>query len=1003
MSTGFTEASTIQKALVKWAVEGGWTQVPGDELPRHTTDVLITDWVVDALVRLNPDLDRAGDNVSIIVAELRAAVISAGSDGLLAANELMTTILRGNRTFKDVATSKSVPRRFIDFDDPASNQYVVADEVTLGSRRFDVVFYVNGFPLVVIETKTPVGKKITWLNAAKDLVDVYQDDYPSFFATNLFQVATDGHDLRYGAVAEPAQAWSRWGDMDGDPALIGPQRVERDARLLLDPFMVLRILRSYTLFAHSGVAGSRKLLPRYPQVQAAEAIHDKVLTGRPGGLIWHYQGSGKTFLSLFAALRLLNDPHAGDPTVIMLVDRTQLASQAKETFLTGGMPRLEAPQRSEELHDLLRGDYRGIIVTTIHKFAEAGFLNARDNIVVLVDEAHRTQEGNLGTQLRAAVPNARFFGMTGTPIADTDRNTFKLFGDPGDPGFVMSTYEPERSIADGTTVPVYVESRRVGFDLDQDALDAADEELAEQEGLTEDQHAYIASKVARKKVFFSNPDRVAAVCVDIVDHYRAKFAPLGLKAQVVALDREMVVAYKDGLERVITDRGLPYTVELNMTVTGGKDDPYAKYELDEAAEEKQKKRFTDPDDPLTFLVVTAKLMTGFDAPNEGVIYLDKPLTRHTLFQAITRPNRKYTSPDGAVKDYGLVVDYLGMDKAIDNALRTPDLDTPGQKRTVGVNELAGRFVVQIATTMTRFAGIDPDDDSFEALTAALQAIGVGDARDDFAAKFLKLQGMWEFLDPHPILAKYAAEYRWLAKVYDAARPHDAAHELLWARVGPKTIALVHQHMENITVTHRGGRAIIEPAALIALRDLTDDGTVEPPTDGGEDKPAEEMTVEEVLDSIEARIQRRLTTSAHKGVYESLAKRLELLRQQMLAQPDDAVGYLMKAFDVAKLTVRAERMEDEGTLAGNEALFDPNIGALSQIVAENKPAGVDVVVEKLAAEIDAIVKLVAFTGWTEKDEGAKKVKSELRVLLKRYGLPIKGEPFDSAYAYIRENY
>jgi len=1011
MSAGFTESSTIQKSLVEWATDGGWEHVRGDQLPRHTTDVLVEEWVVDALVRLNPELDSDPLTLQLVLSEIRAAVISAGSDGILAANELLTTMLRGvDHTYKDVTSNKSLPRQLISFDRPENNRFVVANEVTIGTkgaggRRFDVVLYVNGFPLVVIETKTPVGKKVTWLNGAKDLVEVYQDEYPTFFAPNLFQVATDGHDLRYGPVAQQPEDWTRWGDMDGDAALVGPERVERDAKLLLDPLMVLRILRSYTLFAN-GKTGTYKILPRYPQVQAAEAIHDKVLTGRPGGLIWHYQGSGKTFLCLFAALRLLKDAAAGSPTVIMLVDRTQLASQAKHTFLTGDNARLEVPKRSEDLHRLLRNDYRGIIITTIHKFDGAGFLNARDNIVVLVDEAHRTQEGNLGQQLRTALPNARFFGMTGTPIADTDRNTFKLFGDPDDPDFVMSTYEPERSIADGTTVPVYVESRRVGFDLDQEALDAEEEELAEQEGLTAAQRAYIASKVARKKVFFSNPERVTAICEDIVDHYVAKFSPLGLKAQVVALDRELVVAYKDTLERVIAERGLPYTVELNMTVNGAKDDSYAQYAIDEAEEEKQKKRFTDPDNPLTFLVVTAKLMTGFDAPNEGVIYLDKPLTRHTLFQAITRPNRKYTADDGTVKQYGLVVDYLGMDKAIETALRTPDLET-GQKRTVDVNELAGRFVVQISATMVRFAGIDTDDASFDALKAALQRIGTEEAREQFATEFMKLQGMFEFLDPHPILTKYRAEYRWLAKVYDAARPHDPSSELLWNRVGTKTIALVHKHMDNITVTHRGGRAIIEPTALAALRELTDDGTITPPDDtDSETKPAEEMTVEEVMESIEARIKRRLKGAegdAARKVYESLAKRLELLRQQMLAQPDDAVGYLMKAFDVAKLTVRAERMEDDGTLSGNEALFDPNIGALTQIVAENKPEGVDVVVEKLAAEIDAIVKLIAFTGWTDKDEGAKKVKSELRLVLKKYRLPIKGEPFESAYAYIRENY
>lgn len=204
-----------------------------------------------------------------------------------------------------------------------------------------------------------------------------------------------------------------------------------------------------------------------------------------------------------------------------------------------------APQR-RELHSLLRSGEPGVVITTVHKFAEAGHLNDRSNIVVLVDEAHRSQEGKLGDAWRAAVPNAKFFGATGTAIQDKDRSTFKLFGDPSDPDFVMSRYTPEQSIADGFTKPVVVEGRAVGFNLDKEALDEAFEELAAEEDLDEDDKVYLSGKASHIETILSNPERVAAVCADIVDHFLTYVAPLGQKAQVVAYNQRLVVCLRAG-------------------------------------------------------------------------------------------------------------------------------------------------------------------------------------------------------------------------------------------------------------------------------------------------------------------------------------------------------------------------------------------------------------------------------------------------------------------------
>lgn len=1008
---GFNEASTIQTELIVWAKAQGWEHIRGIDLPRADNhEVVIEAWSVPALQSLNPELDEDQDNLELVVSQIRAATLSAQNDGLVKSNELLTTMLRGVYAFNQSVdgSSKRIPRDLIDFETPANNRLVVSDEVTIGptgkARRFDVVYYVNGYPLVVIETKNPVNAKTTWLSAAKELHDVYETEYPNFFAPNLLVAATDGLEFKYGAVRQPYASWNVWGSTDDDPTLSGPARVKRSAQLLLHPVMVLNILKDFALFSHSTSASGKdmKILPRYPQVEAATAIHDKVLSGRPGGLIWHHQGSGKTFLTVFAAFKLLSDDAVGNPTVIILVDRKELVRQTRAVFETAGMPRLMAPDSMKELRNLLANDERGVIITTIHKFKDAGLLNSRDNIIVMVDEAHRTQEGALGKDLRTALPNAKFYGMTGTPVADKERNTFALFGDPEDPDFIMSRYEPIRSIIDETTVPVIVEARLVNFSLDKEKLDESFNDFADDEGLDEDAKTYLAKQASSIKTILLNPERIEAVCVDIVDHYVARLAPLGQKAQVVAYDRDLVVAYAAAIESVLKQRGYPYVVGVNMSVTNNKDEKpeFKKFLMSEAEEVAQKERFLDVNDPLAFLVVTAKLMTGFDAPIEGVLYLDKPLKAHTLFQTITRPNRPWINPKSKQKKtHGLVVDYVGLAKAIGDSLKDPNSDAKNAQVT-DVDELAGKFAINMSALLTRFAGLDLKDSSFSTLEEAANRIGTGESRDQFIKQFLAIETIWEFLHPHPLLDLSTSQYRWLAKVYEITKPTGDANLLLWERLGQKTLDLVHENMTGVAVDASKSKSVKLDAAGIALiKGLAEQGEL---PDLDVDITDEEVTLEDVMNTIERRIKHRLEETG-SSVYKSLAASIEKLRTQSIQNAGDSVKWLEKTLAIAQQVVEADRMEAEGTLEENAALFDPNIGALTQIVEQNKPADLSILIPDIVHGIDAIVLEVAFTGWAETSSGDREVKKQLRAVLKDYGLPFKGDLFDRAYEYVRENY
>ena len=744
------------------------------------------------------------------------ATLAAASEGLIAANERLVTLLRGDHTVKYVGTEKYIPLRLIDFENFSNNTYVVSDEVTFGppghERRFDLVLWVNGIPLVVVETKTPVKASVSWLNGARDLANIYTVEHPEFFAPNVFMAATEGREFHYGAIGQKAENWLMWGSTADPYDLDGFERVKRSVDLLLTPARVLSVLRDFTLFEQAPGGLTRKLIPRYPQVEGAELIHQRVLSGGRKGLIWHYQGTGKTLLMAFAALLLLHDPAVGGPTVLVVLDRLDLIEQVERQFKTAGLPRVTTAETKQDLRRILREDQRGIVLTTIFRFEDAGLLNDRDNIVVLVDEAHRTTEGSLGDDMRKALPRARFFGLTGTPISDKERNTFKLFGDPEDVGYVMNTYSMERSIADGSSVPVHVETRLVAFHLDQAQLDEAFKAMADEEELTEEQRDFLASKAAHVKTILTNHDRIKAVCEDIVDHFEAKISPLGLKAQVVVFDRELVVAYEEELKRIIAERNLHHEVAVVMTVGTSKEEPkgWAKYALTRDQEARIKQRFNSENHKLAFIVVTAKLLTGFDAPIESVMYLDKPLRRHTLFQAITRTNRRYTNPTtGQEKRYGLVVDYIGLGSQIATALRAANPETGG-KRPVDTDELATEFVSRIEASLSpRFDGIDRRDRGFEALQAAIQRLPAdGDFRDRFAREFTGIQTLWEFLYPHEVLDEHAPDYKWLAQVYEAIKPSEVSNALLWDRLGAKTLALVHGHMRAVEVTGTGLEEII---------------------------------------------------------------------------------------------------------------------------------------------------------------------------------------------------
>jgi len=993
--------ATVQYGLAKHLESMGWVYADDESLGRPVDGVFLADDIETALVRLNPEIAANPDRVGEVLARLRAVLLGVRNDGLVSSNEEFVQWMCGRRTIRYIGEDRDAQVRLIDFEKPESNFLRVTTEATFHSgrehRRYDIVLWVNGLPVVVGEMKTPVGVQVSWLNGATDIHNAYERKTPEFFVPNVLSFASEGREFRYGAVGQPPELWLNWSKTTDDIMPPGIPAVLRSVELLLTPEMVLDILRWYTLYSsrRTAAGASRlKIIPRYPQVEAVDAIVARCRDPKKRqGLVWHHQGSGKTFAMAYAAAKLRHEAALDAPTIVVVLDRLELIQQTEAEFKSVGISALKTAESKEQLRTLLKDDARGVIITTIYRFAEAGLLNERSNIVVMVDEAHRTQEGRLGLDMRAALPNAKFIGLTGTPITTDDRNTWAMFGDPDDPEGALNHYSVERSIYDGATLPVHVETRLVNFHFDATALQEAFDSLAEDEGLTEEQKGKLAAKASHISVVVRDADRINAICQDIVNHYRTRIAPLGLKSQIVAYDRATCVAYYETISKLLEPGE-----EATVVMTTAKGDPpeWEKWNLEREQEAVIKDRFRDVNDPLKFVIVTAKLLTGFDAPIEGVMYLDKPLRAHTLFQAVCRTNRRWTNPlTGQQKLHGLVVDYVGLGKELGKALSTKPV--AGKRQDEGdIDLLLAELAADIAVTVKQFSAIDRTAPVFNQIHDAQQILDTVPKREHFAAEFMRCQGLFEFLWPNMKLKPVEDDYRFLARIYASIAPNKAADLLLWQRLGAKTMEIVHQHLKDVTIDASQLEKVAMDAGLLeALKDLTLFPT---PAPGDEKGP----TALEVMQRLEERIQKRFGDEQSDKVWRSLAERLEMLRLSRISGAAESVEFLKQLLALAKDLLEAERADDEGRI--NEIkVVDPRKGALTQIFQEYKPADLPVVIESVVDKVDELVQPVRGTGWQTSHPGDRTVRLELRKILRDSGLPHQGELFDHAYDYIRENY
>jgi type I restriction enzyme R subunit len=980
----------------------GYRYIHPDEHPvlrLRENEVLFKPLVIAALIRIN---SIPQDTAEAIFNDL------AG----LSDNQRWLEVLRGHYSRKVPGEETHRTIRVIDFDHPENNDFGVTNQLRVHGevvRKPDVVVYVNGIPLVVIEAKSPLNPGQNTFDAI-DQIRSAEREVPRLFHSNLFNIATNDLTFMYGATASPREHWAKWRDPWPRKAEEFTDETEKGLYSLLEPSRLLDILAHFVVFETRDGQTIKKLC-RYQQFRAVNKMVQRVVDDEhQAGLIWHTQGSGKSLTMVFAALKLkfhrgVTSPRLQNPNLLVITDRIDLHNQIAATFEACGLPNPIAAESIDQLRQVITPGVSGrTVISTIFKFhwddprLKSDVLKHRqdalkdlaipgsENWILMVDEAHRTQEKDLGAYLRAILPKAVRFGFTGTPVKKGDKDTFQNFGAKGET--YLDKYGIDDAVADGATVPIYYQGRMTEWHLHDKEIDVVFEQWFSNEP-TEKVEELKKRGVTKGDLARFGP-RIDLIAVDIWAHYRAHVMPDGYKAQVCAIDRLSCVAYKQALDRVIA-KSLVKTEKLSeedakakaaaMSVciySPGQHDGEQHPELvtfqipPEDVTPKVVPKFLDPTDPLKFLIVCNKLLTGFDAPIEQAMYLDNPLTDHNLLQAIARTNRRY----GAHKDHGLIVDYIGVSKKLSEALaayRQEDVQSAMRDEDELHDHLraAHKEVMALISDVPRTRDVKAD------VKAVIAHLATEDRWFIFRAKadaFLKAYGA---LSPDPRVLPYQTDLKFVGAILPYGRLHfEKIEETDWKKYSEKIRAMLDEHLE-----------VTGLKTVCKLRSLTD------PDFWGDFGQREDLQTAAVRKLAELKKETADRTSKNPARYEKFSDRIKALIKQFSAGLITADEVL----DATEMIAKEVLAEDEAHVGSglNERAY--GIAAILEkvqaLAADAGPPAYDgagkplTPTQQAAVFIDALYASddTAPMHWQTKAELKKDLRGQVRRLIQHLGL------------------
>lgn len=788
-----SEAGSVQFPMVKHAAEIGWTAINPEiakQKRRGEAGMLLRDELEAKLAEFNPWL--SADAIRSVIETLDA--IPPTIEG----NREILAWLRGERGWYDENDKRHRRVQLINFEHTSRNAFHVSWEWTLKpparkGNRADVMFLVNGIPVCIVEHKNP--KDSDAIERGIKQLRRYEIETPELIAApQLFNV-THLLDYWYGVTWNATRRdMARW-----------KQKPDEAYRFAVQAFFertdFLRTLQHWVLF-YVQDSETKKSVLRQHQRRAIDGVVARCADPiKTRGLVWHTQGSGKTFTLLTAARQILEDKERfQNATVILVVDRTELEGQLKGWVerLIGEMHQHDIVTKrantKAELQDLLDADFRGLIVAMIHKFeAIRKDSCTRDNVYVFIDEAHRSVAKDLGTYLMAAVPNATIIGFTGTPIAKTEQGegTFKIFGAQDDKGY-LDKYSIKESIEDETTLPIKHVMAPSKMTVPAERLDKEFFELTEAEGVTDvEELNKVLDRAVGLRTFLMADDRVGKVAAFIAEHFKENVLPLGYKAFVVAVNREACAKYKKALDKLLPPEWtVPVYTESAADIV---DRPLvAELQLSEEREEDVRTLFKKADRDPKILIVTDKLLTGYDAPLLYCLYLDKPMRDHVLLQAVARVNRPYVDVEGVQKRVGLVVDFVGVLRELKKALQFDSADVSGVIEDLDI--LLEDFKQKIAKAEKDYLDAGEGGDADERLERVVYGRFLEpEARKAFFEAYKDIESLWEILSPSPELRDHITSFKRLAQLYAAVRNAYAEKVGFIADLAYKTRRLVEEN------------------------------------------------------------------------------------------------------------------------------------------------------------------------------------------------------------------
>jgi len=994
---GFDE-SVAEAALMEWLRDLGYETRSGGHIApgmpnaerRSYRQVVLEERLQDAIVRLNADAPPQARE------EALRKVLRTDSPSLNVNNRSFHRMLVDPPQIevpREGGGVRGVRVRLIDFDNPDNNEWLAVNQYTVhehSHRRPDVVVFVNGLPLGLIELKNPADEDTDIWDAYRQ-VQTYKQEIPSLLSFNEAVVVSDGVDARLGSLTAPREWFLPWRTIEGtELALVTANPLEVLTKGVFDKARFLDLIRHFIVFHDD--AEVRKVIAGYHQFHAARKALATTLRAADGegdgrgGVVWHTQGSGKSLTMAFFAGKLVLAPELENPTIVVITDRNDLDDQLFGVFASSEELLRQAPKQVGDRADLRRELSRasgGVIFTTIQKFLpeEKGDtfpeLSDRRNIVVIADEAHRSQYGfiaGFARNVRAALPNATFVGFTGTPVELDDRDTRAVFGD------YIDIYDVRRAVEDGATVPIYYESRLAKLDLsdsEKPKIDEDFEDVTEGEEVTRKER--LKSKWAQLEAIVGSDKRLELVAKDVVDHFEKRLEVMDGKAMVVCMSRRICVDLYDEIVKLrpawhsdSDDDG-----QIKVVMTGSASDPahWQRHIRPKRGREGIAQRFKDPQDPFNVVLVRDMWLTGFDVPSLHTMYVDKPLRGHTLMQAIARVNRVFRDKPG-----GLVVDYLGLADDLRKALVTYTESGGKGEAAVNQDEAVAVMLARFEVCRDLFHGFDysafltgSPADRMRLLPAAQeQVLEQPDGKDRFVKAVVELSKAFALSVPRPEALDVRDEVAFFQTVKAALVKTERGK-----RTPEEDLDHAIKQIVSDAIAPEGVIDVFEAAGLKKpdISILSDEFLADV-----REMPHRNLAVE----LLQKLLNNEIKTRARRNVVQSRAfsEMLESALRKYQARAITTAQVIEELIELARQMREAQRRGEDLGLTDEELAFydalETNDSAVAVLGDEN--------LRMIARELTETVRRNATIDWTVKETARANLRRMVRRILRQHGYP-----------------